>query len=355
MISAIPAGTLFSKMGIGKKAINDIFVHKIISKQLFKDVGTKTFTQGVAEIVEEVLQESVNIEAETNALGIEMTEEEKAKRLQSVIWGAGAMGGTTGSVAGVQQTGTRIEKTKQQAIKEAVEILTVENTANSINDDVANDFNIEYDKDNDGSTELSQDEIIATGYDIDLNKLPSRKDENGNTIYQVKVKGENDSQGNIRLNSQADRSTLLEELTEARLRRLQNSKNKEDQQLVAKIENWMESVRKRASEMGLNLRFSEEGEGNIELFSDAIVYTVGGHTGLSKEFQDATYIPKALADEFLAKLGQMSDGTQIFDLVKSEKGGVTAKQDFASAVDRDFASQLELEKKKIDPHHQSHL
>ena len=348
MISAIPAATLFSKIGIGKKPVNDILVKSIIDKQLFKDVGTKALTQGVFETLEELLQEGVNIIAETQELGIKMTDEEFAKRLQAVTIGSFAMGGTTGSIAGVAQTGTRVENTKQK-IKEE-EAITIESQAKKITEDQANDFNIVYDKEDSGSMELSEDEIKASGYEIDLNNIPvAREDEYGNKFYAVKVKGETDSEGNIRLTSSADRSTILEEAIEARLKRLQKSKKAEDKRIIEKINFWTESVRKKASEMGLNLRFSEGDEGNIELFSDAILYTKGGFTGLSKEFEDIIYIPDDISNEFIANFGEMSDGSSVFEMLQGSEQGIQANQEFASAVDADIASQMEKAAEKTRP------
>lgn len=351
MISAIPAATLFSKIGIGKKPVNDVLVKSIIDKQLFKDVGTKAFTQGISETLEELLQEGVNIIAETQELGIEMTDEEFTKRLQAVVIGSVAMGGGTGSIAGVAQTGTRVQETKAKIQKDFLEEkITIESQAKAITEDKANDFNISVDREEDGSSILSEDEIIASGYDIDLNNIPvAKEDEYGNKFYAVKIKGETDSEGNIRLTSSADKSTLLEETIEARLKQLQKSKKAEDKRLIEKIEIWIQSVRKKASEMGLELRFSEEGEGNIELFSDAILYTKGGFKGLEKKFEDAIYIPEDISSEFIAKFGEMSDGSSIFEMLKGSEKGIQANQEFASAVDADIASQMEKAAEKTRP------
>lgn len=351
MISAIPASTLFTKIGIGKKPLNDVMVKSIIDKQLFKDVGTKSFIQGASETLEELLQEGVNILAETQELGIKMTDEELAKRLQAVVIGAGALGSATGSIAGVAQTGTRVGETKKKIQADFIkEKITIESQARAISEDKANDFNIEYDIKDDGSQLLTEQEIKDTGYAIDLNNIPEAEtNEKGEKLYAVKVKGETDSEGNIRLTSSADRSTVLEEAIESRLKRLQKSKKAEDKRLIEKINFWTESVRKKASEMGLELRFTEEGEGNIELFSDAILYTKGGFTGLSKEFQDAIYIPDDISSEFIANFGEMSDGSSVFEILQGSEKGIQANQEFAAAVDADIASQLDLATKKTRP------
>ena len=251
-------------------------------------------------------------------------------------------------VSGLVDTQQEIETS---SIVSPEEKLTVETQAQQITEDEANDFNIEYDKENDGAMEMSEDEIIATGYNIELNNIPvSRTDENGKRYYAVSLKGETDSQGNIRLTSAADRSTLLEETIEARLRKLQNSKKPEDQALIAKIENWWGSVRKKASELGLELRFDDTAEGNIELFSDAILYHKGGFTGLDEKFQAATYIPDRLADEFIANFGEMSDGTNVFDILKSDQGGVKkADSYFRDNVNEELAMREAMGQDKQRP------
>ena len=228
------------------------------------------------------------------------------------------------------------------------EALTVETQAKQINDDKANEFNITYNSEESGDREISEDELLAYGANPQDFQLV-REDEYGNKFYSATVKGENDSQGNISLNSTADRSTVLEEVAEARLKILQNSKNAEDQALVEKIKIWVGSVRKKASEMGLELRFSDTDEGNIELFSDAILYAVGGFKGLPKKFEDAIYIPEDISSEFIAKLGEMSDGTQIFDLLKGSEIGIQANEDFKMAVDEEIASQMEKSQEKVRP------
>ena len=250
-------------------------------------------------------------------------------------------------VAGLKESQKQIE-TQPLITKE--EAITVESQAKQITDDEANDFNISYDRDVTGSRELSGDEILESGYDIDLNEIPiSREDENGNKFYAVKVKGETDTEGNIRLTSAADRSTILEEAIEARFKKLQNSENAEDKALIDKIQIWMQSVRKKASEMGLEIRFSDTGEGNIELFSDAILYTIGGFKGLDKKFEDAIYVPEDISSEFVEKFGEMSDGTSVFELLKGSDKGIQANQEFATAVDAEIASQMELQAENIRP------
>ena len=230
------------------------------------------------------------------------------------------------------------------------EAATIESQVKQITEDKANDYNIAYNKEKDGSTELSEDEIIASGYEIDLNNIPeSRIDENGKKYYAVKVRGETNSEGDISLTSAADRSTILEEVVESRLKKLQNSKNPEEQQIIDKIKIWTQAVRKKASEMGLELRFSDTDEGNVELFSDAILYGKGGFTGLSENLAKATYIPDDLADEFIGKIGEMSDGSTIFDILKSNQGGLKADSEFVSAVDLEIASQMEKTQEKIRP------
>ena len=251
-------------------------------------------------------------------------------------------------VSGLLDTNKELEESIPIVSKE--EKLTIESQVKEITEDQANDFNIQYDAQDSGSKELSEDEILATGYNIDLNELPeTRKDENGKKFYAVRIKGETDSEGNIRLTSSADRSTVLEEAIEARLKRLQKSKKAEDKRLIEKINFWTESVRKKARKMGLNLRFTEEGEGNIELFSDAILYTKGGFKGLSKEFEDAIYIPEDISSEFIAKFGEMSDGSSVFEMLQGSDKGIQANQEFASAVDADIASQMEKAAEKTRP------
>lgn len=251
-------------------------------------------------------------------------------------------------VSGLLDTNKELEESIPIVSKE--EKLTIESQVKEITEDQANDFNIQYDAQDSGSKELSEDEIIATGYNIDLNELPeTRKDENGKKFYAVRIKGETDSEGNIRLTSSADRSTVLEEAIEARLKRLQKSKKAEDKRLIEKINFWTESVRKKARKMGLNLRFTEEGEGNIELFSDAILYTKGGFKGLSKEFEDAIYIPEDISSEFIAKFGEMSDGSSVFEMLQGSEKGIQENQEFASAVDSDIQSQMDKAAKKTRP------
>lgn len=258
-------------------------------------------------------------------------------------------------VSGLMATTQELESSDigtsvEDQIKTREETLTVQSTAKQISDDPANDFNIVINEDAETSRLVGEDEMRATAYNIDLNKIPvAKEDEYGNKFYAVKIKGENDSEGNIELTSGADRSTILEETVEARLKGLQKSKNEEDIALVAKIEKWFGSVRKKASEMGLELRFDEGDIGNIELFSDAIVYTLGGFSGLSKEFQDAIYIPEDISSEFIEKLGKMSDGTNVFELLKGSEKGIVANKEFAQAVDEDILSQTDLDQENVRP------
>ena len=258
-------------------------------------------------------------------------------------------------VSGIMATTQELESSDigtsvEDQIKTSEERLTVQSTAKQISDDPANDFNIVIDEEGESSRLISEEELLATAYNIDLNKIPvAKEDEYGNKFYAVKIKGENDSEGNIKLTSGADRSTILEETVEARLKGLQKSKNEEDIALVAKIEKWFGSVRKKASEMGLELRFDEGDIGNIELFSDAIVYTLGGFSGLSKEFQDAIYIPEDISSEFIEKLGKMSDGTNVFELLKGSEKGIVANKEFAQAVDEDILSQTDLDQENVRP------
>ena len=258
-------------------------------------------------------------------------------------------------VSGLMATTQELESSDigtsvEDQIKTREETLTVQSTAKQISDDPANNFNIVINEEIETSRLIGEDELKATAYNIDLNKIPvAKEDEYGNKFYAVKIKGENDSEGNIELTSGADRSTILEETVEARLKGLQKSKNKEDIALIAKIEKWFGSVRKKASEMGLELRFDEGDIGNIELFSDAIVYTLGGFSGLSKEFQDAIYIPEDISSEFIAKFGKMSDGTNVFDILKGSEKGIQANQEFAQAVDEDILSQTDLDQENIRP------
>ena len=337
MISLIPAGGIFSKLGISNKALNDVFLKGAIRKQLFKNMSTKGFVGASTEMIEEILQETTNIVAETQALGKEFTEEEIVKRLQAVAVGGGALGGTTGIASGGVQTVTDVG---DAVAKNVAENLTVQKTAETISNDEANNYNIKVDAENDGSRLLTEKEIKDTGYDVDLNQIPTVENEKGETLYAVKIKGENDNKGNISISGSADRSTLLEEVVEARVKQLRNSKNIQERALADKIEIWAKSVRKKASEMGLELRFSEEGEGNLELFSDAIVYTIGGFKGLDQKFEDAIYVPEDISSEFVGVLGEMSDGSKVFDILKGQEKGIQPNKEFARGVDQEITTQL---------------
>lgn len=214
--------------------------------------------------------------------------------------------------------------------------ITIETTAKEINDDEANPLKIEYDADDNGDRVFSESRIRELGYDPESNGFSEVESKDGERQFAVTARGANDIQGNISLTSRADRSTLLEEAVEGRLKQLRNSKNAEEKALADKIEIWARSVRKKASEMGLNLRFTEEGDGNLELFSDAILYTIGGFKTISKEFQDAIYIPEDISSEFIEKMGQMSDGTLVFDKMRGPTEGIEVNQKFATAVDEDI-------------------
>jgi len=339
LISLLPASTMFSKLGIGTAPINDILAKNVIKKQLFKNVGTKAFINGATEVVEELLQETTNIIAETQQLGIELNPDELVKRYQAVSIGAVAMGTPVGAISGGVQTVNDVkEGVAKKIVDDAQELITVRKTAEVITNDEANNYNINYDE-GDGSRLLTEKEIKDTGYDVDLNNIPTVENEKGETLYAVKVKGETDSKGNISISSSADRSTLLEEVVESRVKQLRNSKNVQERALADKIEIWAKSVRKKASEMGLELRFSEEGEGNLELFSDAILYTIGGFKGLDQKFEDAIYVPEDISSEFVGVLGDMSDGTKVFDILKGQEKGIAPNQDFARAVNEEIVTQ----------------
>jgi hypothetical protein len=214
--------------------------------------------------------------------------------------------------------------------------ITIETTAKEINDDEANPLKIEYNADDNGDRVFSESRIRELGYDPESNGFSEVESKDGERQFAVTARGTNDIQGNISLTSRADRSTLLEEAVEARLKQLRNSKNAEEKALADKIEIWARSVRKLASEIGYNLRFTEEGDGNLELFSDAILYTIGGFKTISKEFQDAIYIPEDISSEFIEKMGQMSDGTLVFDKMRGPTEGIEVNQEFATAVDEDI-------------------
>ena len=350
LISTIPAYSLFQKLGFGRKVTNDILVKEIIKRGLYKNISKGALQQGLAEMTEEILQEGVNIIAEKTKLGKDITTEEIADRFAMAGIGALAVGGITGAGAkGVQySTIDKADKVEKEKIQIAEKKLTIETESKSITEDSANDFNIQYDKESDGRVELSEEEILATGYDIDLNELPvSREDKNGQKYYAVKIKGENDIEGGIRLTNEATRSTILEETVEFRVKKLQASKNKKDQRLVQKIENWAKALRNTASEMGLNLRFSDTAEGNLELFSDAMVYHKGGYSGLNKDIAELTYIPDDLSNEFIDNFGNMSDGTNVFDLLKGQDKNIQAKPEIQTGVDTQLKQEPTLKPPKI--------
>ena len=73
-------------------------------------------------------------------------------------------------VSGLLDTNKELEESIPIVSKE--EKLTIESQVKEITEDQANDFNIQYDAQDSGSKELSEDEILATGYNIDLNELP---------------------------------------------------------------------------------------------------------------------------------------------------------------------------------------
>ena len=108
LISALPAYTLLSRMGIGRKATNEILVNEIIKRGLYKNIGKGALQQGLTEMTEEVLQEGVNIIAETGELGIKLTDKEIKDRF--IAAGIGAI--TLGSVTGAAGGGVQYGKTK---------------------------------------------------------------------------------------------------------------------------------------------------------------------------------------------------------------------------------------------------
>ena len=350
LISTIPAYSLFKKLGFGKKVTNDILVKGIIDRGLYKNISKGALEQGLAEMTEEILQEGVNIIAESTKLGKDISAEEIKDRLAMVSIGGLTVGGTLGGgVKGVQYKSIdKADKIQKEKVQETKRKLTTQTEAKSITEDSANDFNIEYDMESDGRLELSEEEILATGYDIDLNELPvSREDKNGKKYYAVKIKGENDIEGGIRLTSEATRSTILEETVEFRLKKLQSSTDTKDQGLVQKIDLWAKALRKTASEMGLNLRFSDTAEGNLELFSDAMVYHKGGYSDLRQDLAELTYIPDDLANEFIQGFGNMSDGTNVFDLLKGQESNVKTTPGIKSGVDTQLKQEPTLKPPKI--------
>lgn len=221
--------------------------------------------------------------------------------------------------------------------KEELKALTEE-----INADDANDFQIDYDMDDNGEIEFrADDQRIA--YDIDLNKFEETGEtKDGVKTYKGWVRGTNSLEGGVTLTNSADSSTLLEETVEYRLKSIGQDKSAESQQLIAKIHIWATALRKKAAESGLNVRFSDTAEGNIELFSDAMVYHYGGYSGLAEGLAELTYIPMDLAEQFISKFGEMSDGTNLFTrLAGSDVRGAT-QQEFATGVAGEMAA-LEME------------
>jgi len=112
LIGAIPAGTLLSKMGLGKKAMNDVFVKEIIKRGLYKNIKKNALEQGLAEMAEEVLQETVNIYAETQSLGIELTDKGITDRLLASGIGGGVLGSTLGAGKGAVQSSSAKQSTE---------------------------------------------------------------------------------------------------------------------------------------------------------------------------------------------------------------------------------------------------
>jgi len=112
LISALPASTLLSKMGLGKKAMNDVFVKEIIKRGLYKNIKKNALEQGLAEMAEEVLQETVNIYAETQSLGIELTDKGITDRLLASGIGGGVLGSTLGAGKGAVQSSSAKQSTE---------------------------------------------------------------------------------------------------------------------------------------------------------------------------------------------------------------------------------------------------
>tara|TARA_R110001606_G_scaffold173757_3_gene320191 strand:+ start:267 stop:6890 length:6624 start_codon:yes stop_codon:yes gene_type:complete len=119
LISAMPAYTLLNRMGIGRKATNEILVNEIIKRGLYKNIGKGALQQGLTEMTEEVLQEGVNIIAETGELGIKLTDKEIKDRF--IAAGIGAI--TLGSVTGAAGGGVQYGKTKT-AYQEKIDLET---------------------------------------------------------------------------------------------------------------------------------------------------------------------------------------------------------------------------------------
>ena len=107
--------------------------------------------------------------AEETQLGIESTVEEKIKRLQAAGIGGFGVGTTLGVGSAVTQ---QANETNVALVEDAVkEKQSIQTLAKEINDDAANDYKIKYDASNNGVQEISEDELVASGYDIELNKL----------------------------------------------------------------------------------------------------------------------------------------------------------------------------------------
>ena len=103
------------------------------------------------------------------------------------------------------------------------EAIIVETQAKMINDDEANDYNIEYNRDDTGSKPITESELLNRGYDP--KQFPEiGENENGEKEYAVRVNGTTDSKGNISLSGGATGSTILEEIIESRVKKLRNSK-----------------------------------------------------------------------------------------------------------------------------------
>ena len=332
-IGIIPGTRAMKAMGLMSKKTNTRLIREIIDRGLHKNIKKEALTQGIFEIGEELAQESVNMAGEVYGLGASIELDEAVRRYYEVTVGAGAIGGSTGAVTG--SIGYKsAEKTSN----------TVEFAAQEITEDVANDLQVSM-VEGESTIEIwPESKFKETAYKPEqFEKIG--ENENGEAIYAVQVQGANTSEGGISISQTADRSTILEEVVEYRLKNLGENQGT----LIERIQNWATTLRQIAEENNIPIRFENTVNGNIELFSDAMVYHYGGYGELNPESAAITYIPPDIAEDFIGQMGEMSDGTRVFDYLKGTSQEVDSPAFIRQQVDEGMQQEFDGETQERAP------
>jgi hypothetical protein len=328
-IGIIPGTRALKALGLMSKTTQTRIIREIVDRGLYKNIKKEALGQGVTEMFEEIAQESVNMAGEVYGLGADIKLDEAVRRYYEVAVGAKAVGGTTGAV-----TGGVGFKSAEKASN------TVQFAAQEITEDAANDLQVSM-VEGESTVEIwPESKFKDTAYKPEqFDKIG--ENENGEAIYAVQVQGTNSSEGGISISQTADRSTILEEVVEYRLKNLGENQGT----LIERIQNWATTLRQIAEENNIPIRFENTVNGNIELFSDAMVYHYGGYGELNPESAAITYIPPDIAEDFINQMGEMSDGTRVFDYLKGTGQEVDSpafiRQQVDESMQQDFDGDMQ--------------